>query len=414
MATKTIRLAKLHEGQARIEHEAKRFNIVCCGRRWGKTKYGIRKLIEPALHGYPVAWFAPTHKMMAEVWRELVRTVQPLILIKNAQDHRIELVTGGLIELWSLENFDSIRGRKYKRAIIDEAAMVAALSEAWQAVIRPTLTDLHGDLFMLSTPKGRNFFWECYQRGLDELRPEWACWQLPTSTNPYIDPAEIAAARSELPEDIFRQEYLAAFLEDEGTVFRQVRARATEQAHAPYESVLVMGVDWAQQHDFTVLSIIDARTGKQVTLDRFNQISWEIQRGRLRSLAEHWKVALIVAELNSIGSPNVEALQAEGLPIIGFETTASSKPPLIESLALAFERGEIGIIDDAVQIAELEAYERTVSPLTGRGRYHAPANLHDDCVMALALAWYGVQHFYELTIHDQIVIHDDRVSISVY
>jgi hypothetical protein len=101
-------------------------------------------------------------------------------------------------------------------------------------------------------------------------------------------------------------------------------------------------------------------------------------------------VVQIVAEENSIGGPNIEALREEGLPVIAFQTTATSKPPLIESLALAFERREIAILPDAVQLAELQAYERTVSRLTGRSSYNAPEGYHDDTVMALALAWWGI------------------------
>ena len=78
-----------------------------------------------------------------------------------------------------------------------------------------------------------------------------------------------------------------------------------------------------------------------VALDRFNQIGWSLQRNRLRALANHWKPKVIWAEINSIGEPNIEALIQEGLPIRGFRTTAQSKPPLIEALALALERGSL-------------------------------------------------------------------------
>ena len=75
----------------------------------------------------------------------------------------------------------------------------------------------------------------------------------------------------------------------------------------------------------------------------------------------------------------------EGLPVVGFETTASSKPPLIQSLVLALEKKEIELLDDPVTIGELEAYEEKRSPLTGRPQYSAPAGMHDDTVMRAAL-----------------------------
>ena len=100
---------------------------------------------------------------------------------------------------------------------------------------------------------------------------------------------------------------------------------------------------------------------------------------------------VIYAESNSIGGPNIEALQREGLPVRPFETTASSKPPLIESLVLAFDRSEITILDDPIMTGELMAYERTITP-SGRSQYSAPQGLHDDTVIALALAWHGCQY----------------------
>lgn len=384
-----VKLPKLHSGQAQVEREARRFNVVNCGRRWGKTKYGGRKLIEPALAGRPVGWFSPTYKMLAEVWREVAQRVAPITKSRNAQEHRIELITGGLIEMWSLENFDSIRGRRYQRVIIDEAAMVPALGEAWQAVIRPTLTDFRGDAFFLSTPKGRNFFWQCYQRGQDPLQPDWASWQMPTSSNPYIDPREIEAARRELPERTFAQEYLAIFLEDAGGVFRKVAQAAIWRPEGPKAGhVYIIGVDWGKQSDYSVFSVFDATIKRQVYLDRSNQIDYALQMGRLSVLNERYRPIAIIPELNSIGLPIAEQLQRMDMPIQPFTTTNASKAAVIDGLALALEREEVGLLDDEVQTAELQAFEQTRLP-SGLMRYAAPEGMHDDTVIAGSLGWYG-------------------------
>ena len=90
-----------------------------------------------------------------------------------------------------------------------------------------------------------------------------------------------------------------------------------------------------------------------------------------------------------MGGPVVEQLQRDNLPVIGFQTTNASKSAIIESLALAFERGTISIPNDPVLIGELQAFE--ASPLaSGLMRYSAPAGQHDDCVMSLAFAWAGL------------------------
>src|SRR5690606_2980835 len=196
----------------------------------------------------------------------------------------------------------------------------------------------------------------------------------------------IEDARRDLPEAAFRQEYLAEFIEDAGLVFRKVRDATWVPPAKPEPGRRYrMGVDWAQANDWTVLTVIDDLR-RVVAVDRFNQIAWDVQRGRLRAMADYWHVKEIWAEANSIGGPNIEALQAEGLPVRGFTTTNESKQQIMVALQLAFEREDIRIPDDPVLIAELEAFEATRLP-SGRWRYEAPAGMHDDMVISLALAY---------------------------
>jgi hypothetical protein len=387
----TIKLPALHAGQRRVAQEARRFNVLACGRRFGKTTFGIDRNVHPALRGLPVVWFSPTYKMLAEVWRDAKRILAPVTRHVSTQEKRLELVTGGTLDMWSLDNPDAARGRKYSRAVIDEAAMISGLEEAWQAVIRPTLTDYEGDAWFLSTPRGVNFFKDLFDRGQDPERGPYASWQMPTLTNPHIPPGDIESAREELPEMVFRQEYLAEFMQGEGAVFRNVEANMVAPAGQSYGQHhdghrVVAGVDWAQKHDFTAISVVCATCRKEVALDRFNKIEWEFQRGRLKALAGAWKVRHIEAEENSIGSPNIEALRREGLNVVAFTTTAQSKPPLIQSLALALERREYDWLNLPVATAELVAYESKVSANTGRISYGAPEGKHDDTVIARALA----------------------------
>jgi len=379
-------LPTLHAGQQQIVDEARRFNVLACGRRFGKTMLGIDLLIDKALDGLPVGWFSPTYRMLGEVWKAVYDTTRPLHARVSIQEHRIELITGGVIDCWSLDAADSVRGRKYQRVVIDEAAMVAGLGDAWQAAIRPTLTDYQGDAFFLSTPKGINFFHECYSRGIDETQSDWQSWHAPTTANPYIDPSEVEAARQELPEQIYRQEYLAEFLQNEGAVFRNIDACLSADSGDHKNHRLFAGVDWGQQNDFTAISIICATCRHEVELDRFNKIEWAFQRARLKAALDRWRVMAVMVETNSIGQPNLEALMREGLPVRGFETTASSKPPLIQSLALALERVEYQWLPDQVGRMELLSYEAKRNPTTGRVTYSAPSGGHDDTVMARAIA----------------------------
>lgn len=384
-----------HTAQKQVLREAARFNIVDCGRRWGKTMLGQDLDLGLALKGYPVGWFSPTYGMMTDVWREFEQTLYPIITGKNKTERYMAIEGGGKIDFWSLDNPDMARGRKYKRVVIDEAAMAPLLEYAWRNVIRPTLTDFRGDAWFLSTPKGRNFFWKLFILGMDETEPEYKAWQMPTGTNKYIDKEEIEAARLELPQEVFRQEYLAEFLENEGSVFRNIHncIRLVPEYPQP-GGRYVMGVDWAMSKDWTVLIVMDADTKQVVDIDRFNQISWGVQRGRLHAMADKWEVGAILAEANAMGDPNVEQLNSEGLNVIGFTTTNQSKAEIIQALALAFERVEIGVTNDRQLLMELEAFEVTRLP-SGSFRYSAPAGIHDDMVMALALAYWQSHNVYE-------------------
>lgn len=383
---------KLHAEQQRIKSEASRFNVAACGRRFGKSLLAQDIACDYLIAGWPVGWFNPSYKSLADSWRGIQSTLGPLTVDKSIQEHRIELSTKGVLDCWSLDNVDAGRGRKYKCVIIDEAAFVRYLGDAWQATIRPTLTDFKGDAWFLSTPRGSNFFRTVYNWGQDDLRPEWKSWRMPSASNTTLKDLdkEIEAARLELPERVFQQEYLAEFIDDAGGVFRRVleAACATAQDSAIDNHSYIIGIDWGKYNDFTVLAVIDVTTKELVHLDRFNQIDYTVQIERLHTLATKFKTKSLVPEHNSIGIPLIEQLQREGYNVHPFTTTNASKAEAIDSLALALEKGDLKIIDNPTLIAELQAYEAERLP-SGMLRYSSPEGYNDDCVISLALAWHG-------------------------
>lgn len=146
-------LPELYPLQAKIKGEGRRFNVLDIGRRAGKTYLGVHLALESARDGYPVGWFSPSYKFMLDVWRDLLRPVRALATRVNATERRIEFPANGVIEVWTLENPDAGRSRKYKRVVIDEAAAAPHLKTQWEEAIRPTLTDLEGDAWFLSDRK---------------------------------------------------------------------------------------------------------------------------------------------------------------------------------------------------------------------------------------------------------------------
>lgn len=377
--------------QERVISEAKRFNVVCIGRRAGKSELGKNRCADPVVMSSPVGWFSPTYKDMLEVWRDIANTFTPIASKVNASERRIELITGGVLEFWSLDNPNAGRGRKYKRVIIDEAAFVPHLLDSWNHAIRPTLADLMGDAWVFSTPKGRNDFHTMWSWGQDPLNTEWQSWLMPSHVNPTLPLSELEDMKRAMPERVYLQEIEAQFVEDAGGVFRRVMDAATAKAQDKgiQGHGYIFGVDWGKHQDFTVISVLDTTTRELVAVDRFNQIDYQVQLGRLSGLFSRFNPDGVIVERNSIGDPLIEQLQRQGLPVIPFNTNNASKAGIIDALALAFERAQIKIIPDQELINELQAYEMERLP-SGTFRYNAPSGLHDDMVISLALAWHGL------------------------
>ena len=245
-----------------------------------------------------------------------------------------------------------------------------------EETIRATLADRQGDAWMLGTPKGRNFFHRCFERGqIGDLG--WKSWRLPTTTNPLIRPEEIESARSELPKQVFEQEFLGIPADDGGNPFGLDAIQDCIGELSIAEPV-AYGVDLAKSVDWTVIVGLDAE-GSVCRLDRF-QSSWaETERRILEEIGD------VPATIDStgVGDPIVEGLQRKLPRVEGFKFTQHSKQQILEGLAARFSQRAIRIPDGWLR-TECETFEYEYTR-TGV-RYEAPAGLHDDGVCALALA----------------------------
>lgn len=394
VAVLTLELPNLHSGQRAIFEDTHRFRAVSAGRRFGKTKLGALMCFAIAANRGRAWWVAPSYGIALIGWR-MMRSLAAQVPGVDVQEslRMITLPSGGSVQIKSADNPDSLRGEGLDFVVLDECAFLK--EETWTEVLRPALADRKGGALFISTPKGRNWFWHIYQRA--NYDSAWKAFHFTSYDNPFVERAELDSTRDQLPERVYRQEILAEFLEDGGSVFRNIVAcltaplDTTPETHAGHH--IVAGCDWARESDYSCFSVGCVTCRQEVSRDRFNQVDYHVQTQRLQALAEKWKPVSILTELNSIGAPVFEMLQRQGLPVVGFTTTAQSKPPLIENMALAFERSEWQWQADPVWTAELEAYERTVSPTTGRSSYSAPAGAHDDTVIARALMlWQAQRH----------------------
>jgi hypothetical protein len=331
-----ISLLRPHPAQQRVIGEAKRFNIVCCGRRWGKSTLGIDRLVKPVLEGHACGWFSPSYKLLMEAWRAIQDVLAPVIVSRNDAEFRLEIKGGGSITMFSLDVdvADSVRGGAFKQVVVDEAALVRNLRQVWENAIRPTFADHRGDAWFLSTPRGINDFKLFFDRGQDPERDDWASWQMPTSSNPHISADEIEAARRDMTEASFAQEFQAEFVNWKGAVFRHVSECTTAQPHTTRIDghTYAIGCDWGRSLDFTVFIVIDITTKCMVDMDRSNSVGYVVQLGRLAGLYERGKPQTIIAEANSIGGPVIEELTRSGLPVTPFTTSNASKAQIIAVL----------------------------------------------------------------------------------
>jgi len=192
-----------------------------------------------------------------------------------------------------------------------------------------------------------------------------------------------------MPEYIFRQEILAEFVDTSGLVFQNVRECVGDYLEIPPEEghTYVIGADWARTEDYTVFAVLDIDTKKFVKVVRMGTISFSSQLEALEELYLEYRPYAVVSEANAVGAALTEELASRDIPVVPFHTTASTKKDVIDALALAFERREVTIPNDAQVIDELESFtmHRTKS---GNVRYAAPRGGHDDVVMAMALAYH--------------------------
>lgn len=377
MSIKKITLNKPHVNQNKVLYERKRFNVLSCGRRWGKTTLSENLLIPPALDGYPVAYYAPTYKLLNDVFRNIIKTTSDITLKSDATEKRIELITGGIIDFWSLQNKFAGRGRKYKIVVIDEAAFVRDLEECWQEAIRPTLTDLIGDAWFLSTPKGKNFFHRLFMRGKSG-EDGWSSWQMSTYDNPHIISSEIDDAKKDLPALAFSQEYMAEFNDNVANPFG---TQYIAQCTYPISNLpaVCYGIDLAKSHDWAVIIGLD-KNGSVCHFDRW-QSDWRTTTQKIHSLPQ----AAIAIDSTGVGDPIGEDITRLRGNVELFKFTQQSKQQIMEGLAVGIQSRLITFPDGHIT-DELNNFEYEFTR-TGV-KYSAPKGLHDDCVCALALAWH--------------------------
>lgn len=259
-----IVLPNPHAGQERIFNARTKRNAVRCGRRFGKTKMVVLLAADTAIDGGKAGIYAPEHKQLQEPYDELLYTLSPIIASSNKTDGVIKLKTGGKIDFWRLlDNELAGRGREYDRNLIDEGAYTKSpqMLDIWSKSIVPTMaTKPWAETWVFSTPNGNdpeNFFFKtCRDQALG-FTEFWA----PSSANPLVDATWLEAERLKSHPDVFRQEYLAEFVDWSGAAFFSLDKLLNNGAPVSYPAacdsvflVIDTAIKGGSEHDATACS----------------------------------------------------------------------------------------------------------------------------------------------------------------
>jgi hypothetical protein len=389
MKPNTISLRTPHKGgQRAIALHPTRFQILACGRRFGKTELGKFLAFSTMINdGGTVWWITPTYKMSTEIWRELSGLLKPAITWISAAERALTISNGGKLVVWSAG--DTMRGGKADLVIIDEAAMFPS-RELWFAAVAPALMDNpKSRAYFLSTPRGRNWFYDVYKLGLDgpHKDPNYKSWNYSSYFNPYMPASSINDIKLSTPERFFEQEYLALFNVDSGEVFKGVAEASFLEYREPYEGRFVFGIDWGRKIDYTAVCVMDMDSKQQVDMYRTSRTKWREQMKAIAELKAKWNPIKIIAEENSMGDSAIEMLEEEGLKVDSVFFTNKVKRAYIELLSINIQKQEISLLNEKIQVNELQAYQMDTTKL-GNITYNALSGYHDDTVIALSIANY--------------------------
>jgi len=400
-----------HKTQKEVLKSKAREIVICAGRRWGKsaicgfitakTFIELFKEVERKKRDSIKIWIVgPTYELADKVFTYVVnflRKADPKIInfVKNRPFPQIEISRNIWIQCKSAENPKSLLGEELDLLIVDEAANIS--SEIWYDYLLPTTASKtkQGKTIFISSPRGKNWFYDLYL----QAKERGGAFHFTSLEGIEIDKEEWERLKAISPADFFQQNYEAAFLEEAVGVFRKVREAIRPDCLSepqPNHSY-VGGLDLAQVRDFTVLTIFDRETHKQVFFDRFHKIPYTLQLDRIEKAAKKYN-ALLMVEINNIGLAIADELKARGIRVEDFKTVGTiskvlekrgTKEGVIEKLSLDIENGNIFLAPIEIQLDELEAYTYNYTP-SRNITYGAPEGMTDDCVMAIALANWGL------------------------
>lgn len=386
----SIKGYKPHDKQKLIHHsinnEGYKYYCLNIGRQFGKSMLGINQMLYWAINdkGCNIAWVTPVYKQGKKVFADLEKYTAKSGIFEFNKSELIVKGLGSQIQFFSGERPDNIRGNTFDYLIIDEMAFTR--KQLWDEVLSATVLVKGKKVIFISTPNGKNHFFSLCMRSLEN--PSYKTFHFTSYDNPLIDSKEIDERRLNIPEHIFRQEYLAEFIDGGTGIFKNVSQTVKSvSTGVKYYA----GVDVGRSDDYTVLTILN-ESGQMVFCERWRHMEWTQIVDKVATNINKWGATTLV-EINNQGDVFFELLRKKVSRCEWFTTTAKTKPQIIEQLAVAFENKSLSILDIDWLIAELENFTYIYNPEMRAIKYGAPSGLHDDGVMSLSIAYHCLRNY---------------------
>ena len=369
-----------------INNEDYKYYILNIGRQFGKSILGINQMLYWAINnkGCNIGWVTPIYKQGKKVFDEIEKaTLKSGLFEFNRSDLTIKGF-GSQINFFSGERPDNIRGNTFDYLIMDEYAF--SRSELWDEVLSATVLVKGKKVIFISTPNGKNHFYKMSLMPNYDNRYKY--FKFTSYDNPLINHNDLDERKKNLPNHIFKQEYLAEFLDNGSGLFTNVNDCIFTPTHS---TKFYGGLDIGRADDYTVLTIVNENK-QMVYCERWRQDEWTSIIGKVANKINEYNATTYV-EVNNQGDVFFEMLkQKVGGKIFPFVTTSKSKPIMIEDLAVLFEQKDLTILDINWLLDELNAFTYIYNPNTRNVQYSAPVGVHDDSVISLSLAIQSYKH----------------------
>ncbi len=318
----------LHDKQREIVQSHHRFKVIRSGRRSGKSSVAIEIMCFEALTGNKrnIFYVCPTQKQSRSIIWEALKS--RLAGIGEANESRLEMKVptkeGGhsIIYVAGFENRESFRGMKAHLIIFDETDTMRDFFIGWQEIFRPALTDTGGRAIFIGTPKKENPNLRRLEK-IAETDKDYAAFHFTTSDNPYIDPIEINKAKKELDFDTYKQEYLAEYVENQGSLFRYDALVDVFSNTVTKQNEKYLIIDVADDgSDKTVFSFWEGL--EEYRREEFERLNTEgiIEKTREYASQDRIPFSHIVVDAIGVGSAVASSSMLDG--IIGYKSSYSA------------------------------------------------------------------------------------------